>query len=157
MPYSLSRLLEVGVANENGEDKGPIKMGIAQDAKEEVRSRRREKAKAKKQSQGRIWTYHPTQTAAAELQMGAMPLEEALEVLCEAMQNDVSITMGQKAENASYYLLARDKATSWQEANTVSVWHANLEKAIRTMAYALRYVTIDFPPELPKGTATDDW
>lgn len=131
-------------------------MGVSKHIKEEATARRQNKAQARQTRKGQIWTFHPTATQGAELQMGAMPWEDAMRVLSDRLTLDTAITIGYKPENAAYFAMLRDKAGKWDETNTICAWHSDLEKCLISLAFALKFVCQAFPPNLPAGKIVEN-
>jgi len=73
------------------------------------------------------------------------PIERVMASMAKWVQRDAKLTIGHKAENGAYFVHLTDLGVDWQEAVTLSVWHSDLETALRTMYYGLCTAYEAFP------------
>ena len=94
-----------------------------------------------------------------ELSMFNASVEQSLDWISKVIQNDVTLTIAFKPENQAYSLTLRDKSKDWQQDVPLSVWHSDLWKALKAMAYALGTRWEGYPQDHPaqNGAFTDLW
>lgn len=125
----------------------------------ETQARHKKKTKRARNGGGNFLTYHPTVREREELAAHAPAIDAAWSRLAKLIQEDVSLTIGFKPENHSYFLILRNKALDWTEDTPLSFWHQDYEKLVRMACYAIDTKFAGYPFDLPPAEdyLTDDW
>jgi hypothetical protein len=113
---------------------------------EEKKSRRvaRRPAKANGKNSGFV-AFHPTKEEREEIKADQTPLREVIDFLFTWVEDGHKLTFGYKPENEAYYLALREGGASFDEAVTLSMWHADPWMCVYGMKAALKGRYASFP------------
>jgi len=124
----------------------------------EARKAPKTRGKKSTEGSGRLITFKPTEAQKMELRANFKTLPEVLLGIEELCQRGIRFTIFQPTDKTSYTIIARDGTREWRDAEAVSCWHDDLQRAIRGVHYAL---TIAYPSWPEEAIATDvqdaDW
>ena len=125
-------------------------MSQSNDAKyDRPRGSSRKKGKSNKTSS--LFSFHPNKDQREELKKWTADLDKDLEFLMTFLEDNCLLSVGYKAENASYFALLKDRSVQWDQAASVSVWHTDLPRALLGLTYYLKEVNPEFPKVPPGG------
>lgn len=101
-------------------------------------------------------TFHPTE--AEKIQMRQMPVHigAVIELLAVTLQQDCTLSVTFKPENNAFCVMLHDRAKPFGEREVLTAWHADLEMALRAMAFALETRWKGFPYEVPQRQSAVD-
>ena len=106
-----------------------------------------------KGSQGGLFAFHPNTIQREDLAKWTADIEKSIDFLATWLEDNCLISVGFKPENASYFVILKERSTDWKTAKSVSVWHSDLGRAFLGLEYYLREVNPEFPRSLPSQTS----
>lgn len=93
----------------------------------------------------RYVVFRPNTVARGVIKADNTSIDQVMASMARWIQKDAKLTIGYKAENGAYFVHLTDLGVDWQEAVTLSVWHGDLETALRTMHFGLATAYNTFP------------
>ena len=109
------------------------------------RAPRKKNNPPKNDMSGGLFAFHPNTSQREELAKWQADVEKSLDFLSTWVEDNCLISVGFKAENASYFVILKERGVDWKMAKSVSVWHSDLGRAFLGLEYYLREVNPDFP------------
>lgn len=123
---------------------------------EEERKSKKKRSSAGSSRSSAFITFHPTKEqkeVLKELPWGPL---EALDNLAFWLERGHKFTLIQKPDNGSFCAMLRENTKNWQEALTLTCWHAQPERALVGLVWALENLYPEFPDVKERIVPVDD-
>lgn len=92
-----------------------------------------------------FWSFHPTEKEKAALDVYEAELSHPTEVLGNLIARGIAFSVTRARTNDSFCVVARNPLANWGEGQALSVFHADLGRAIAGMCYVLDVLHPDWP------------
>ena len=113
--------------------------------------------KAQIKPKNSIFTFHPTKEQREDIRSIPDDVSRDLDSISAVLSNGCTLSLGYDGNRGNYFCLVRKKQEEWATAPAISVFHSQVDQALKGVAYYLREVNEEWPMVLPRIEFNDEW